>query len=67
MVVDGVDTIDASEIDVSLLGLGHSYVGDVRAVVLDLFNLIRHGHSPAERGGLDEALRGTARYWRIAR
>jgi esterase/lipase superfamily enzyme len=67
VVVEGVDTIDASEIDVSLLGLGHSYVGDVRAVVSDLFNLIRHGHSPAERGGLDEALRGTARYWRIAR
>lgn len=67
VVVDGVDTIDASEIDISLLGLGHSYVGDVRAVVQDLFDLIRHGHSPDQRGGLAEALRGTARFWRLER
>jgi esterase/lipase superfamily enzyme len=67
VVVEGVDTIDASEIDISLLGLGHSYVGDVRAVVQDLFNLIRHGHSPEQRGGLAEALRGTTRYWRLER
>jgi esterase/lipase superfamily enzyme len=67
VVVDGVDTIDASEIDISLLGLGHSYVGDVRTVVQDLFDLIRHGHSPEERGGLAETLRGTARYWRLER
>ncbi len=36
--VDGVDTIDASLVDTSLVGLRHSYFGDKRSILNDMFN-----------------------------
>ncbi|MEV0561471.1 alpha/beta hydrolase [Dactylosporangium sp. NPDC050588] len=50
LVVDGVDTIDASLLETGLMG--HAYFGDRTSVLSDLFDLIRHGHPPAERFGL---------------
>jgi len=41
-----MDTIDASEVDTSFLG--HSYYGDDRSVVTDLFSVLR-GLKPTER------------------
>ncbi len=48
LVVDTVDSIDATTVDTSLLG--HSYFGDNRSVISDLFQLMRHNHPPSERG-----------------
>jgi esterase/lipase superfamily enzyme len=46
VVVDGVDSIDASEVST---GLGHSVYGDVRTVVEDLSLLLRLGLPPGSR------------------
>jgi esterase/lipase superfamily enzyme len=62
VVVSGVDTIDASDVDTDLIG--HSYYGDNRSVLSDMFNLLR-GHLPP-RFGLKEATSGAQRYWRFA-
>jgi hypothetical protein len=44
-----LDTVDASAVDTSLVG--HSYYGDNRAVLADLFYLLRNGAPP--RFGLE--------------
>ena len=51
----GMETIDASMVDTSLLSLGHSYFVDKRAVLTDLGFLLREG-LPAARRGLNQPL-----------
>jgi esterase/lipase superfamily enzyme len=61
VVVPGVDTIDASMVDTSFLG--HSYYGDSRSVLSDLFNVLQGGAPPDRRFGmLPRKLNGT-KYW----
>lgn len=45
-----VDRIDASAVDTNLLG--HSYYGDNRSVLADIFSLVRDGFSPDKRFGM---------------
>jgi esterase/lipase superfamily enzyme len=58
-VADGVDTIDVSNVDSSLLG--HSYYGDNRSIISDLYYLIRG--IPLPRFGLKEAAFKGHKYW----
>lgn len=60
-VVDGLDTVDASAVDTSLLG--HSYYGDNRTIISDMYNLIRHGHAPDDRVGMIPKTTQGRRYW----
>jgi esterase/lipase superfamily enzyme len=59
-VIEGLETVDASQVNTSLLGLGHSYFGDERTVLTDLGYLLRAG-LPAEKRGLKRALH--KEYW----
>ena len=61
LVVDSIDTVDATAIDTSFVG--HSYYGDNRSVLTDVFELIRRGSPPAERFGLVPKERYGGRYW----
>jgi esterase/lipase superfamily enzyme len=63
IVASGMDTIDASLVDTSLLG--HSYIGDVQSIVSDLRDLVVLGMRPKERGGLETLLMGSMMYWTI--
>lgn len=63
VVTPGLDTIDASLVDTSLLG--HSYIGDVKSIVSDLHLLIIGGKRPPERGGLESLTLGDLMYWSI--
>ncbi|MEX0977811.1 MAG: alpha/beta hydrolase [Pirellulales bacterium] len=63
IVADGMDTIDASLVDTSLLG--HSYIGDVQSIVTDLHLLVVGGKQAAERLGLESLRRGELIYWTI--
>jgi esterase/lipase superfamily enzyme len=62
VIVEGMDTVDATAVDTSFLG--HSYFGDNRSVITDLFILIRHGLGPDERG-LQDVDSGGRRYWKF--
>ena len=64
VIVDPVNTIDASSVDTGFLG--HSYYGDNRSVLGDLFELIRNGTAPQDRFGLVEQSRFGQRYWQFA-
>ena len=46
-VLPGVDTIDASAVDTSLLG--HSYVAASRSVLSDIFQLVSSNTEPSKR------------------
>jgi esterase/lipase superfamily enzyme len=48
VVVPGLDSVDASEVDTSFLG--HSYFGDERSVVSDILLMLRNGLGPRDRG-----------------
>jgi esterase/lipase superfamily enzyme len=62
LIVDGVDTIDASRVDTNLLG--HSYVGDSSSILADVYNLLESGQPPAERRFHLEPRQRTGRqYW----
>ncbi len=58
-----IETVDASAVDTSFVG--HSYYGDNRSVMSDLFNLLRERQPAGVRFGLVpvETARGT--YWRF--
>jgi esterase/lipase superfamily enzyme len=64
IVVPEVQTIDASDVDTSLLGLNHSYFADNRTILSDLFSVLR-GVSPENRPSLTVASDPNGRYWRF--
>jgi esterase/lipase superfamily enzyme len=55
-VVDGIDTIAVSEIDLTLLG--HGYYAEVRDVLHDMHNLLTHNAPPRNRMGLRLSVQG---------
>ena len=61
VVVDGIDTIDVSGIDTSLLG--HTYYGDNDTVITDIVQLLRESKPPRLRDRLRETIRNGQRYW----
>jgi esterase/lipase superfamily enzyme len=64
VVVEGLDSIDASAVDTSLVG--HSYFGDNRSIISDLFNLIRGVEAGADRHVLKECVGPDgAKYWAV--
>ncbi len=65
VLADGVATVDASDVDTSLLraiSLGHSYFAEKPSVISDLRQLLA-GAEPAQRGGL--ARTGNGKYWKV--
>lgn len=65
-VTDGLETIDATAVDTSFLGLGlgHSYFSDKRSLITDIGILVGEG-LPASRRGL--FLAPTPRHWYFPR
>jgi hypothetical protein len=60
-VVEGLDTIDASDIRTDFVG--HSYYGDSESVLGDLRNLILNRKRAEERSGLTPIDSSGGRYW----
>jgi len=65
VVVPGMDTIDVSEVDTSLLG--HSYYGNNHTVLADLYDLLREWKPPEQRKFLRSMHLGSLRYWTFIR
>lgn len=61
VVVEGVDTIDATELDTGLLS--HSYVGNHRSILSDIYYLIQRGEVPDNRFGLQPVVARAGVYW----
>lgn len=61
--IHGVDSIDASLVDQSLMG--HSYFVEQRSVLADLHELLDTNAAPGNRFGLQEVAVPEGRYWRF--
>lgn len=65
MIIDGVETIDCSRIDFTLMG--HSYFSENADVLGDLFMLLKEDLSASQRPHLDKRKSGQRVYWQFAR
>jgi esterase/lipase superfamily enzyme len=61
VVVDGMETIDASDATGGLLG--HSYFAEDRRIMEDIFGLLQTGQHADDRFGLEARETGQGRYW----
>jgi esterase/lipase superfamily enzyme len=61
LVLRGIDTVEVSAVDTSFLG--HSYYGENRSVLSDLFGLIHDDKGPDQRFGLRPRTKSGLRYW----
>lgn len=64
IVISGIDTIDASLVDTSLVG--HSYYGDNRSIISDMYLLVNLKLPPDRRNLLPMEIEG-GRYWAVKR
>jgi esterase/lipase superfamily enzyme len=60
-VLQGIDTVDASHVNLGLIG--HGYSVETRPVLADIHRLLQSDTSPDRRFGLRKALGGRAQYW----
>lgn len=60
-VVQGIDTIDVSELDTSLLG--HSYYGSNETVLTDMAQLLFESKEPKDRSRLQSKILNNLTYW----
>jgi len=61
LILPGVDTIDASAAESDIIG--HSYYGESRAILADIFSLLKTGMAPDQRFGLHVADSDGQKYW----
>ena len=61
LVLPGVDTIDATAAEGDLVG--HSYYGESRAILADVFSLLKTGMPPDQRFGLHPVEAEGQKYW----
>lgn len=64
LVVPGLDTVDASAVDTSMLGLYHSYFADSTTILSDLFRNFT-GVPASSRQGLHAVATAAGKYWRF--
>lgn len=64
LVVPGMDTVDASAVDTSLLGFYHSYFADSTTILSDLFRNFT-GVPASDRLGLHAVVTAAGKYWRF--
>jgi esterase/lipase superfamily enzyme len=65
VVIDGIETIDATNVNTSFIG--HSYFGESRSVLSDLFIIIKNRLRPANRPSLESVNYQSSNYWRFRR
>jgi esterase/lipase superfamily enzyme len=63
VVVDGVETVDASDVSGSLLG--HSYFAEDRRIMEDIFSLLQSGQRADKRFGLAMMESDSGHYWTL--
>lgn len=65
VVAAGLETIDASYVETDFLG--HSYFGDRKSVISDMYYLVNWGARPNYRYGLREVATSGGSYWEFKR
>lgn len=63
VLIDGIETVDASGIDTSFLG--HSYFAESSSIISDIFDLIKTGRRAEKRKILKKILETHPDYWKV--
>ena len=64
VIVEGIETIDASGIDTSFLS--HSYFADTNSIISDIFDIIKSGQRALDRKRLSLIeLKDNIFYWKV--
>ncbi len=63
VIVEGVETIDASGIDTSFLS--HSYFATTSAIIADILDLIKSGKRAKDRETLEKVSKENVIYWKV--
>lgn len=61
LILNGIDTIDVTEVDTSLLG--HAYYGDNTSVISDIYALMQNSRFPKQRKWLSDMTSPGGLYW----
>jgi esterase/lipase superfamily enzyme len=64
VIVDGIDTVDASDVGTDLLG--HGYYAEALSLINDMYQLTENG-LPPEKRNLREREKGSRKYWALPR
>lgn len=62
-VLDGMDTIIVNDLDLG--DFSHGYLSSSRAILSDVFTLLKKNSPPESRHAIEPVLSGTSKYWRI--
>jgi esterase/lipase superfamily enzyme len=65
ILVKGIDTIDATGVDASLLS--HSYFAEAQSIISDLLSIIRYGYRPSNRKTLQRIDTTKGTYWTFSK
>lgn len=65
VILDGVETIDASGVDTSFLS--HSYFAETHSIIEDILDMIKSGRRAASRQTLELIQAATKVYWKVIR
>ncbi|TGM12893.1 hypothetical protein EHQ81_12690 [Leptospira selangorensis] len=63
VVLDGIETIDASNVNTDFMG--HSYFSESKSVLNDIYYLIKDNARAEKRFGLDEIEVDGGKYWKF--
>lgn len=63
VIVEGVETIDASGVDTSFLS--HSYFATTKTIIEDILDLIKSGKRAPDRETLERVSRENVTYWKV--
>ncbi len=63
VIIDGIDTIDASAVETRFLDHSHSHSYFVDSILSDIFSLVRNGLPPQKRFGLRQETSEEGTYW----
>ena len=63
VIVDGIETIDASGVDTSFLS--HSYFATTKTIIEDILDLIKSGKRAPNRETLEKVSKANVTYWKV--
>lgn len=63
VIVNGVETVDASKVDCSLIG--HGYFTETRELINDIFQIIKHSFTPPQRNLMPVIIQEKGQYWQF--
>ncbi|MPY72251.1 MAG: alpha/beta hydrolase [Alphaproteobacteria bacterium] len=63
LLVEGIDSIDASLVDTSFFSARHAYIADKASVLSDVHAIVTSGNNPSERFGLAESNTNPMYWW----